>query len=412
VNVLVLNCGSSSVKFQVIDVGGAGEGARRRARGQIERIGAEAAVRFEAEGGVSHRAGAPGIDHAAGVEHVIEWLRSVSPDRRAGGLRLDAIGHRVVHGGERFARPAVIDDGALAAIEALEALAPLHNAPSLAGIRACRALLGAGVPMVAVFDTAFHLTLPERAWRYAIPGDLARRHGIRRFGFHGTSYRWVLSRYCALTGTPPERATLVALHLGAGCSAAAIQAGRSIDTSMGFTPLEGLVMGTRSGDLDPALVGYLARKEGVATEEVEGWLNHRSGLLGLSGRSSDIRDLLAHEQADPRARLAVDLFCYRARKYVGAYLAALGGADALVFTGGIGEHAPEVRRRICAELEWSGLVLDPVRNAAAVGREAVISAEGVRLRALVIPTDEELVIARDTVECLGRPAGPPPGAPP
>ena len=210
--------------------------------------------------------------------------------------------------------------------------------------------------MVAVFDTAFHAGMPEHAFRYAIPHELAVKHGIRRYGFHGLAYRSVLARYAELVGTPIDRATLVALHLGNGCSAAAIKNGRSVDTSMGFTPLEGLVMGTRSGDVDPALVGHLARTEKVPVQQVERWLNESAGLLGLSGRSRDMRDLLAREQDDPRARLAVDVFCYRARKYLGAYLAVLGGADAVVFSGGIGEHASEVRGRICAGMEWTGLV--------------------------------------------------------
>jgi len=252
--------------------------------------------------------------------------------------------------------------------------------------------------MVAVFDTAFHTTLPEHARHYAIPWDLASKHAIRRYGFHGTSYRSVLSRYAEITGTPPERATLIALHLGAGCSAAAIRAGQSVDTSMGFTPLEGLVMGTRAGDLDPAIVSYLARAERTSAEEVVQWLNDRSGLLGISGRSRDVRDLLSSD--DPRARLAIQMFCYRARKYLGAYLAALGGAEAVVFTGGIGEHSPEVRAEICSGMEWCGLAIDPERNRAAVGREAMIGAVGARIGAFVIPADEEIVIARDTVACL------------
>jgi acetate kinase len=254
--------------------------------------------------------------------------------------------------------------------------------------------------MVAVFDTAFHATLPEHAFRYAIPDELARRHGIRRYGFHGTSYRSVLASYARMSGTPPERATLVAFHLGNGCSAAAIRRGASVDTSMGFTPLEGLVMGTRAGDLDPAIVGHLTRAEAVPIEEIERWLNERSGLLGLSGRSRDMRDLLAHQRDDARARLAVEVFCYRARKYLGAYLAVLGGADAVVFTAGIGENAPEVRARICAGMDWCGVALDAARNAATVGTEGWIGADGARLRVAVIPTDEESMIARDTVACL------------
>jgi acetate kinase len=294
----------------------------------------------------------------------------------------------------------VLDDAVLAAIHGLEALAPLHNGPSLAGIRASRTALGRSVPMVAIFDTAFHASLPERAWRYAIPRELATRHGIRRFGFHGISYRAVLDRYCAVTATPEERATIVALHLGNGCSAVAIENGRSVDTSMGLTPLEGLVMGTRSGDVDPGILAHLSRAEAAPVAEVERWLNERSGLLGLSGRSSDLRDLLADESKDQHAAVALDVFCYRIRKYVGAYLAALGGAQAVVFTGAIGERSPEVRARVCQGLEWFGVTLDADANAAAIEGERRISADGARLQAFVIPTHEEIEIARGTLEAL------------
>ncbi len=396
--VLVLNCGSSSLKFQVV---APGPPPVRRARGVVERIGGGAQADFEGEGRRPRRGPLPAADHAAAVRAALAWLAGgAGPEGPEPPVPFEAVGHRVVHGGPQFTGPALLDDRVVQAIEALEELAPLHNAPSLAGIREARAALGRRVPMVAVFDTAFHAGLPEHAARYAIPHDLALRHGIRRYGFHGTSYRSVLARYEDLTGRAAGDVDLVALHLGSGCSAAAIAGGRPVDTSMGFTPLEGLVMATRAGDLDPAVVGHLARKEGAGVEQVERWLNERSGLLGLSGRSADMRELLAREDADPRARLAVEVFCYRARKYVGAYPAALGGAEALVFTGGIGERAPEIRRRICRGLEWCGLALDPVRNAAAVGREVRVSADGSRIAVRVIPTDEELVIARDTVAAL------------
>ena len=306
----------------------------------------------------------------------------------------------MVHGGERFVQPALIDATVAGAIEALEELAPLHNGPSLAGIRACRAALGAGVPLVAIFDTAFHASLPETAFSYGIPYELAKRHGIRRFGFHGLSYQSVVSRYAELTGLDQSDVTMVALHLGNGASAAAIRRGRSVDTSMGFTPLEGLLMGTRSGDLDPALIGYLARREHITAGEVERVLNEESGLLGLSGRSRDMRDLIAAGEIDARARLAVDVFCHRARKYLGAYLAVLGGADAVVFTGGIGENAPEVRAEICRDAAWCGLELDPVLNRRMVGQTGRISSAGARLEAWVILTDEEQVVARETARCL------------
>jgi acetate kinase len=321
--ILVINCGSSPLKFQVIE----GEPAtltegepRRRARGIVDRLGEDATLRFELAGAPPLLRTDPVPHHEAAVRRTLEWVAGA-----AGVPRIDAVGHRVVHGGERFRRSVVLDEEVETTIEGLGDLAPLHNEASVAGIKACRRLLGPGVPMVAVFDTAFHATLPEHALRYAIPYELSLRYGVRRYGFHGTSYRSVLARYGRLTGTPASQASLVALHLGNGCSAAAIERGRSVDTSMGFTPLEGLVMGTRSGDLDPAVVAYLARKARVPVAEVDRWLNERSDLRGMAG-TRDMRALLDREPHDARARLAVDMFCYRARKYVGAYLTVLGGA--------------------------------------------------------------------------------------
>ena len=399
--VLVVNCGSSSVKFQVLDVTDAAEAAPRRlARGAVNRIGGHAAVRLETTSGQTFCATEDVADHRAAVERTLAWARAT-------GLlgRIEAVGHRVVHGGDRFEGPAVLNDDAVKAIEALAPLAPLHNTPSLAGIEACRSVLGPDMPMVAVFDTAFHATLPDVARRYAIPSELADRHRIRRYGFHGTSYRSVLTSYARLTGGPVEAARLVVLHLGSGCSAAAIAHGRSVDTSMGLTPLEGLVMGTRSGDIDPGLIGYLQRQTGVRLEEIERWLQEGSGLLGLSGRSANVTDLLAAEASDPAARLALEVFCHRARKYVGAYLAVLGGADAVIFTGGIGEGAPEIRARILSGLEWFGLALDPEANAGATGKAACIGAAGARVGTWMIPTDEEAVIARDTVDTVAAMPG-------
>ncbi|MGH9944106.1 MAG: acetate kinase, partial [Pyrinomonadaceae bacterium] len=282
-------------------------------------------------------------------------------------------------------------------------LAPLHNPANVKGILAAREIFGAGLPQVAVFDTAFHQTLPDHAYLYALPYQLYRRHRIRRYGFHGTSHRYVAYRYRQLRGISREQTNVITLHLGNGCSVAAIRGGDSMDTSMGLTPLEGLVMGTRSGDLDPAIIDFVAAKEGLSAQEVETLLNKQSGLLGVSGLTNDMRELLdeSHEHGDRRARLAVEMFCYRARKYIGAYLAAMGGADAVLFTGGIGENSAEVRARICENLGWLGLDLDPERNVAHFGgREGVISREESRLAAYVIPTDEELLIARDTVRCV------------
>jgi acetate kinase len=388
--VLAINCGSSSLKVQLVEATGAGE--RRLARALVERIGGEAHVTLEADGRPERSERSTVADHDAAVALVLAWLREIEVPPA------DAVGHRIVHGGARFTRPTIVDDRLIAALTALEELAPLHNAPGVAGIRACRRQLGERARMVAVFDTGFHATLPEVAYRYAIPTALADRHDIRRYGFHGISYAYVVTRYAELTGRASDTVDMIALHLGNGCSVAAIRGGRSVDTSMGFTPLEGLVMGTRSGDLDPAIVGVLAGREGVSAGEVERWLNERSGLLGLSGTSRDMRDLLARSETDPRARLAVDVFCYRARKYVGAYLAALGGAHALVFTGGIGEHAAPVRAGICEGLAWAGIALDPSANAATGDRR--IGAHGGGLDVWVIATDEERMLARETVRSL------------
>ena len=390
--VLALNCGSSSVKFRLFALE-AGAEPRALGGGLVERIGGSSALAFQLDGRPPLRETARIADHEAAVRRVVEWIVAGVPE-------LNAVGHRVVHGGERFVQPTLIDPAVASAIEELEELAPLHNGPSLAGIRACRAALGPRVPLVAVFDTAFHASLPEHAFSYGIPYDLAKRHGIRRFGFHGLSYQSVISRYAALAGLAVREATVVALHLGNGASAAAISRGRSVDTSMGFTPLEGLLMGTRSGDLDPALIGYLARREDMSPDGVERMLNEQSGLLGLSGRSRDMRDLIEARDHDARARLAVDVFCHRARKYLGAYLAVLGGARAVVFTGGIGEHSPEVRAEICRDASWCGLELDPALNREMVGRPGRISAASARLEAWVIPTDEEEVVARETARCL------------
>jgi acetate kinase len=344
----------------------------------------------------------------------VDWLVGFITSSESGtGLTargdLHAVGHRVVHGGEEFRASVQIDDAVLRSIEDNVELAPLHNPHNLRGIEAARAALGSGVPQVAVFDTAFHQTLPEHAYLYAIPYPLYRRHRIRRYGFHGTSHRSIAYRFRKLTGRDKRDVRIVTLHLGNGCSACAIHGGESIDTSMGFTPLEGLVMGTRSGDIDAALLDYIAAKEGLSLPQVEALLNNQSGLLGISGLTNDMRDLLAeaNELQDRRARLAIEIFCYRVRKYVGAYLAALGGADAIVFAGGVGENAAEIRARVCDGLEWAGLTIDAAANASLVGgREGRFSAPGSRLEAWVVPTDEELLIARDTFRVItGTTAG-------
>ena len=402
-NILVLNAGSATVKFQVVVTDAdriAGDQDVKLLRGQIERIGGEAVITIRNLDGSTRRTTAALRDMRAAVD----WLVGYVTDQESGtGLTargdIHAVGHRVVHGGEQFRSSVRVDDAVLRGIEENVELAPLHNPHNLRGIEATQRALGAGVPQVAVFDTAFHHTLPEHAYLYAIPYPLYRRHKIRRYGFHGTSHRSIAYRFRKITGRARSEVRIVTLHLGNGCSACAIRGGVSIDTSMGFTPLEGLVMGTRAGDIDAALLDYIAAKEGLSMSQVESMLNSQSGLLGISGLTNDMRDLLAeaNELQDRRARLAIDIFCYRARKYVGAYLAALGGADAVVFAGGVGENSAEIRARVCEGLEWTGLRVDHEANAALVGgREGRFSAHGSSLEAWVVPTDEELLIARDT----------------
>jgi acetate kinase len=406
-NVLVLNVGSATLKFQLIRTDAERmdrDGDERLASGSIERIGGEAILTLRPASGPSIVEAAPIRNVREAVGAVLEWLLSpqAGPALASTG-DIDAVGHRVVHGGETFRASVLVDERVLHELERMIDLAPLHNPHNLRGIRAAQDALGHGVPQGAVFDTAFHQTLPERAYLYAIPYSLYRRHRIRRYGFHGTSHRYVAYRYRKLTGRTRDQTNLVTLHLGSGASACAIRGGQSVDTSMGFTPLEGLVMGTRSGDIDPAIPDFVAGKEGLGHHGVELLLNKQSGLLGVSGLTDDMRDLLAEirDHDDRRAKLAVDLFCYRVRKYVGAYLAAMGGADAVVFTGGIGENSPEIRTRILAGLGWLGLDLDERANSEmAGGRAGRISADGARLEAWVIPTDEELLIARDTVRLM------------
>jgi len=406
-NVLVLNAGSSSLKFQVIatDLEQIKEYKDDRIlRGEVDGIGGEAIVRVQYRTNQARTLTAPLRDMGAALDYVLRYIASdqsgVTEIKNAGDVH--AVGHRVVHGGELFKESTLIDDRVLKGIEDCIDLAPLHNPNNVKGILAARGLFGSGVPQVAVFDTSFHHSIPEQAYLYAIPYHLYRRHRIRRYGFHGTSHRYVAFRYRALRNLTREQTNIITFHLGNGCSAAAIKAGVSIDTSMGMTPLEGLVMGTRSGDLDPAIVSVIARKEGLSSSEVDTLLNTQSGLLGLSGLTNDMRELQAElkEHDDRRVRLAIEIFCYRAKKYIGAYLAAMGGADAIVFTGGIGENSPDVRARICAEMEWAGLRVDTKKNQDTIGREGMISTDDSKLLAYAIPTDEELLIARDTVRVI------------
>ncbi|MGR6920705.1 acetate/propionate family kinase [[Actinomadura] parvosata] len=383
-HILVLNTGSSSIKYELVDV----RTGRRPARGLVERIG-------ERSGRLTHHAGGgppyvrdavfPG--HGAGLDAMLEAFAAAGPE-----LAPVAVGHRVVHGGDRFAEAVLIDDAVIAAIEELAPLAPLHNPVNLTGIRLASKVFP-GMPQVAVFDTAFHRTLPPEAYTYAVP----REWGVRRFGFHGTSCAYVSLRAAALLGRDLADLNLIVLHLGNGASATAVSGGRSVDTSMGMTPLEGLVMGTRSGDVDPGLAGYLARVQGLDAEHVEDALGHQGGLLALAG-TGDMREVRARDSAD--ARLALRIYTRRIRKYVGASYALLGRVDAVVFTGGVGEHDAATRAESLAGLERLGITVDAARNEADASGERAVSPPGAEVAVLVVPTDEEWEIARQALALI------------
>ena len=393
--VLVVNAGSSSLKMDLID---AGTGATL-AGGVVERIGAVSALgRFAVTGEKPRKRAVEATDHGQALDVLLTALKKAQEASEEAGRPLgpiEAVGHRVVHGGESFSEAALIDDEVKEAIRDAFDLAPLHNPANLRGIEAAEGLFP-DLPQVAVFDTAFHQTLPPEAYLYALPNRLYRRHKVRRYGFHGPSHRYVSRRAAELAGVPYGESRIITLHLGNGCSACAVRDGQSIDTSMGATPLEGLVMGTRCGDLDPSLVFELVEMEEMTLAEVHAMLNRYSGLLGLSGYASDMRDLLAEAEAgDRRCQQAIDVFCYRAKAYVGRYMAALGGCDVLAFTAGIGTYAAPVREAICEGLEGLGIEVSPEANAGASGAEARISTDASRTQVWVVPTNEELVIAQD-----------------
>ena len=391
--VLVVNTGSSSIKYQLFEM----DGKRALASGLVERIG-------EAGARLTHRAGdaEPLVVEERVADHSEGFERMFRAFETAGGPigELAGIGHRVVHGGDRLTEPTRIDDAAIAAIADQAPLAPLHNPSNLLGIRIAMASFP-DTPQVAVFDTAFHQTMPPRAWRYAVPADLAAQLRIRRYGFHGTSHAYVSRKAAEHLGRPAGELNLVTLHLGNGASVAAVAGGRCIDTSMGLTPLEGLVMGTRSGDLDPAVVFYLHREAGLSVDDIDDLLNKRSGMLGLAG-ANDMREVERRAaEGDQAAAEALDVYCYRIRKYVGAYAAALGRLDALVFTAGIGENSDGVRAGVCQGLEGLGVALNPKRNRSRSGRPRTISPDDSKVAVLVVPTNEELEIAEQTLAVIG-----------
>jgi len=394
--ILVLNSGSSSVKYQMIDP----ETQTFLARGVVERIGmAGAMLTHKPHDRDEVRLSGEILDHKIAIEYVLSILLSKNHGVIKDKSEIAAVGHRVVHGGETFKESVLISTEVIKEIARCMEYAPLHNPPNLKGIHATKALLP-DIPQVSVFDTAFHQTMPDYAYMYGLPYVLYKRHGIRRYGFHGTSHLYVSRRAAEMLKRPVNEMKIITCHLGNGCSIAAVKYGESIDTSMGFTPLEGLLMGTRSGDIDPAVVLHIMNKEELAMHEANTMLNKHSGIQGLSGVSSDMREIEEEQDSNSRARLAHQVFCYRLKKYIGAYIAALGGADAVVFTGGIGENSALVRRNVLSEMQIFGIELSNEKNDAANQHEREISTQHSALKILVIPTNEELVIAMDTMRIV------------
>jgi len=392
--IIVLNCGSSSIKFQLFEM----EDHKVLAKGVIEKIGLHGSfLKYERYDGDNTILEGEVLDHQQGIEYMLGVLISKKHGVLKSFDEIDAIGHRVVMGGEEFVKSAYIDDHVIQVIENVAALAPLHNPANLKGIYAMKNLLP-NVPQVATFDTAFHQTMPEKAYMYAIPYALYKKYGIRRYGFHGTSHLYVSKRACEILKRDYNTQRMITCHLGNGASIAAIKNGKSVDTSMGMTPLEGLIMGTRCGDIDPGVLLYIMRREEMHYSTLDSLLNKHSGMLGVSGISSDMREIqtAAFEHNDERALLSLEMYAYRVKKYIGAYTAAMGGVDIVVFTGGIGENAYKVRSAICKDMEFLGMEFDPEANFEIRGVEKEISKPSSKVKLMVIPTNEELVIAQDT----------------
>ena len=395
--VLVINCGSSSLKYQLID----SRSEEVLAAGLCERIGIDGRMTHTPSSGNTVVKNDPLPDHGAAIQAVLSALTDKAHGVISSLGEIGAVGHRLVHGGEKFAASVIINDEVIAEVEACNDLAPLHNPANLIGVRACRQIMP-DVPMVGVFDTAFHQTMPPKAYLYGIPHQYYQEHKVRRYGFHGTSHNYVAKRVHHLAELDPDNSRVIVCHLGNGASVPAVKNGKSVDTSMGLTPLEGLIMGTRSGDLDTGVIEYIAKKEHLTLEEVLKVLNKESGVLGLSGVSSDFRDLTeAMEQGNEQAAVAVEAFCYRVAKHIGAYTAALNGVDAIVFTAGIGENAAHIRSMICDYLGFLGITIDEEKNAVR-GKETEISTPDSKVSVFVIPTNEELAIARETAALLGE----------
>ncbi len=397
--VLVINTNRTFLKYQLIKVG-TGDVL---AKGLCDHIGGTGSTLTHSRRGadsVTSQVDLPDI--ATAVQSVIKVLTSAKQGVIKNKSAIEAVGHRIVHGGEKFTAPAIITPEIKRAIEAYDHLAPLHNPPSMEGILACEKALP-GIPQVAVFDTAFHHTMPEKAAIYALPYEFYEKYDIRKYGFHGTSHAYVSQRAADMLGQPLDMLKLITCHLGFGSSIAAVDRGRSVDTTMGLTPLAGLAMCSRSGDIDPAIITFLMEKENLDIDGMENMLNNQSGLFGISGVSPDLRDIYAAAgQGNSRAALAIDLFKYQCRKLIGAYTSTMGGVDAVVFTAGIGENAPDIRAGACKDLGFMGITIDPYRNAAAIGKEAIISDDDSPVKVLVVPTQEELVIANETARVCGH----------
>ena len=391
-NILVINCGSSSLKYQLIN----SETEGVLAKGLCERIGIDGMLTYQPEGGEKEKSEIAMPTHTEAINAVLAALTNEKSGVIKSLSEVGAVGHRVVHGGEKFTSSCLINDESMKAIEECNDLAPLHNPANLIGIRACQELMP-GVPMVAVFDTAFHQTMPDVAYTYGIPYEYYEKYKVRRYGFHGTSHSYVSKRTAEIVGKPYDQKKIIVCHLGHGASISAVNCGKSVDTSMGLTPLEGLVMGTRSGDLDPAIIDFVGKKEGLSLDEMNEVLNKKSGMLGISGVSSDGRDLeAAAETGNKRAQLALDVFDYRVIKYIGAYAAAMNGVDAIAFTAGIGENNIKMRKDVCSSLTYLGVKLDEEKNNVR-GEERIISADDSKVQVLLVPTNEELAIARETL---------------
>ncbi|WP_427338575.1 acetate/propionate family kinase [Caloranaerobacter sp. DY30410] len=390
--ILVINCGSSSLKYQLIDM----TNEEVLAKGLAERIGIDGSrVKHRTIGKEEVIIEKPMPNHKVALEIVLNVLTDSEHGAIKSMEEISAVGHRVVHGGEKFSSSVVINDEVLKVLRECSDLAPLHNPPNIMGIEACQELMP-NTPMVGVFDTAFHQTMPKFSYIYPLPYELYEKYGIRKYGFHGTSHKYVSNRAAEILGKDINELNIITCHLGNGASLAAIKKGKSIDTSMGFTPLEGLVMGTRCGDIDPAIVTFIMEKENMSTSEVNNLLNKKSGVLGISGVSSDFRDIEeAAAKGNERAQLALDKFTSRVKKYVGAYAAIMGGVDVIVFTAGLGENSPETREAVCEGLEFMGVEIDKEKNKVR-GKETIISTENSKVKVLVVPTNEELMIARET----------------